>query len=181
MAEEFFRTILKSQDFEATEDLNWEALDASDRRNILENITYDVDFCLVYGSCNTIMADRTVAAIFSNLSGSFLKKPFIQNLSGSPIGKILVIVDAKPFRIGLCIGQREAHENEEELFSLVETQSDESSENVKGFMQEIVRRLQNYLGNSFPFRDIQKILLEQLTPFDLAFFNLDKSSPCLFL
>lgn len=177
MAEEFFRTILKSQDFEATEDLSWESLDAAERRNIVENIAYDVDFCLVYGPCTTIMTDRTVAAIFSNLSGSFLRKPFIQNLSGSPIGRILVIVDAKPFRIGLSIGKKEGTEDDEELFSPFENQLDENPENVSGFIQEVVRRLQNHLGNSFPFRDVQKILLDQLGQFDLAFFQFGQKQP----
>lgn len=168
-AKELFRSMLKTSVHENTEDIQWETLEASEKRACLTNSFFDVDFVAISGLAQSIVADNMVQLLLANTSATFVKNPYVQRLHGYRLQKVLVICDLKPFK--LAVSLNDALEEDESAIIQAEEENQENVVENCNFAKNVSDLLGMDKGRTFAFRDLKVKVQSAFEGFELVIFQ----------
>lgn len=168
-AKEVLKSLLRTSAHEKFEDLHWSELTSLEKRSCLSTGTFDVDFLAFSGIGRSLLNERNIAALLSNLSGTFAKSPYVQHLHGYRFQKVLVFCDIKPFKLGLTVN--ECKPEDEENVMQEDMEPIEAPLNASTFSKNVADLLGNDKGRTYAFRDIKSRVLLNFAAFEMVCFQ----------
>lgn len=168
-AKEIFKSLLRNSAHELNEDLQWSELTPLEKRTCLSSGTFDIDFLAFSGLAQNLINEKNIAATLSNLSGTFVKSPYLQSLHGYKFKKVLVFCDLKPFKLALTLN--ECRPEDEENVIQEESESQGECSIPSAFSKTVSELLGNDRGRTYAFRDIRFKVLSHFSAFEMVIFQ----------
>lgn len=168
MASNILRSILKGRNQENAEEFIFEDLTASEKRTAIANSEFDIDFCLFCGLGSTVLQDTNINGILSNATGSIVARPYAMKIYGCPFSSIVVLANASPWKIGLCMPDTT---EDDSAVVISDSESKPLRKKYAQFIMECSSRLGDTQGRNYPYRQLRDILLEQFSDFEMACFQ----------
>jgi hypothetical protein len=175
MAQELLKTLLKTSQFEGIEEVPWSEVQPNEKKTLIVNGEFDVDFICLYGKCHKFFAEGTVQRLFSHYTGAFVR-PYIMRLQGSSVGAVLVLLDVKPFKIGISLVEHRTLCEETEGIYDDSTPKSLNKRHQK-LVIEVQKKVENLQGKTFPFRDFKTEICKYFSDFDIACFQFGQKQP----
>lgn len=166
---ELLRSLLRSTVQENSDDLQWAGLEITEKRSCLSSGRFDIDFAAFSGLSEELLNEPAIAGMLSNLSGTFVKYPYVQRLHGYRLQKVLVLCDMKPFKLALSLN--EAAEEDDEKFENCESEENEKASSNAGYLKNVADLIADDKGRTFPYREMKSKICSVFQGFELICYQ----------